>query len=191
MSQVEAQAVPAPDPQVQEDEAHSEGSGAVEAVHAETDGEHEASDVVDVTSEGGTAESVAEEKPAEDDADVAKDTEPASADMPKENTQPATSPPASPAKKVTAKSSISVKPPAGKTAGGPPTPLVKKVRVISVKTTMKAACARHAQSINAAHRSSIRARLGLVPSRLHLPGPRRQPRLPPERRLRPPLSRSL
>ena len=130
MAEVETQPVPVSDPQLQEDEIRSEGSGAVESAHPETDGEHEATDVVEAASEAGTAESVAEEKAAEDAGVEDKTVEPAAADMPKENEKQVASPPTSPAKKITAKSTINVKPPAGKTAGGPPTPLVKKVRIM-------------------------------------------------------------
>lgn len=168
----------------------SEGSGAVEATHHETDGEHEASDVVDAASESGPAESVTEEKPAEVATNGEKDAEPAAAaDMPIEDAKPAASPPTSP-RKIKAKPSINFKPPAGKPAAGPPTPLVKKVRVISGRASMKPACARHAQSMNATHRSSTRARLGLARSRLHPPQrrPLLLPRLPGHR-LRPPHSR--
>ena len=64
--------------------------------------------------------------------DVVEESEESEEDESKEDevkeTTPTTSPPTSPGKKITAKPSVSVKSPAGKTAPGPPTPLVKKVR---------------------------------------------------------------
>ena len=138
MAEVEAQAPP---PALQEEEVQSEGSGPVDA-HPETDGEHEATDVVEAStepehSEAEPAESVngdkpdengVEERPGENGATDEEHSAAPAEEMPKENAT--VSPPASPAKKITAKSSISVRPPPGKPAGGPPTPLVKQVRGI-------------------------------------------------------------
>ena len=111
----------------------------MDAAQTETqaaDGEHEATDVVEASSEPEPAPTVEEGKPAgngvadEKDGVDAEPPAPAPEDASKEEAKqptPATSPPATP-KKITARSSIAVKPPAGKAATGPPTPLVKKVR---------------------------------------------------------------
>lgn len=127
MAEVETQAPP---PALQE--VRSEDSDPVDATQAETDGEHEATDVVEAHFEPEPVES--EDKPVENShgVDTTEEAVPVEEDAPKENAKATTSPPASPAKKITAKSSISVKPSAsGKTAGDPPTPLVKKVSATS------------------------------------------------------------
>ncbi len=123
MAEVEAPLSP---PAPQEEEILSEGSGPVDA-QPETDGEHEATDVVEACSEP-EAGSVAEEKPSEDgENSISEESDAPADDMPKENTKEVASPPTTPSKKITAKSSFSVKPSSAGKAGGPPTPLVKKV----------------------------------------------------------------
>lgn len=93
-----------------------------------TDGEHEATDVVEAPSEPEAADSVAEERPSEDGENgVPEESDALVNDMLKENAKDAASPPTTPSKKITAKSSISVKPPSAGKAGAAPTPLVKKV----------------------------------------------------------------
>lgn len=152
----------APPPILPEEEVQSEDSGPVDA-HAETDGEHEATDVVEASSEPEPAESGAEDKPAEnglDGLEEEKDAPAPAEDVPKENEKETTSPPVSPAKKITAKSSISVKP--SKTASSPPTPLVKKVRATSVPLA-QGVCVLTTAVGTALRRSSTRAHLGLAP----------------------------
>ena len=121
-----------------------EGSGRVDEAPAEiqtTDGDHEATDVVEASSEPEPAPDVEDDKPAENgvaDEKVATEPqhelEPVADGAPKDEEAsvkqptPTTSPPTSPARKITAKSSVSVKVPASKAAGGATTPLVKKVR---------------------------------------------------------------
>lgn len=118
-----------PPPVQQQEEITSEGSGPIDATHSETDGEHEATDVVEAPSEPEEpADAVAEETPVENGVSEGGEKDAVVDDVPKENMKEATSPPASPARKITAKSSISVKPPSSKAVGAPPTPLVKKVR---------------------------------------------------------------
>lgn len=124
MAEVEAPLSP---PAPQEEGVLMEGSGPVDA-QPETDGEHEATDVVEAPSEPEAAGSVAEEKPSEDGENgVPEESDAPVDDMLKENAKDAVSPPTTPSKKITAKSSISVKPPSAGKAGAPPTPLVKKV----------------------------------------------------------------
>nr|VWO94297.1 Protein kinase domain-containing protein [Ganoderma boninense] len=124
MAEVE---VPLSPPAAQEEEILSETSGPVDA-QPETDGEHEATDVVEAPSEPEAAGSMAEEKPSEDGENGVPEESDAPVDeMPKENVKDAASPPTSPSKKITAKSSISLKPSSAGKAGAPPTPLVKKI----------------------------------------------------------------
>ena len=141
MADVEPVDLPPPAPQ--EEEVLSEGSRPVDEAQPEmqtTDGEHEVANVAEAPSEPEPADSVEEEKHTENGVDDGRngvEEEPASStaapaeDAPSAEVKqptPAASPPTTPSKKITAKSSINVKPPGGKAASGPPTPLVKKVR---------------------------------------------------------------
>ena len=196
-----------------------EGSGRVDEAPAEmqtTDGEHEATDVVEASSEPEPAPDVEDDKPAENGvADEKVATEPQHEPEPvadgalkdeeesvKQPT-PTTSPPTSPARKITAKSSVSVKAPASKAAGGATTPLVKKVRDTSTSHNIApphppaqrpeyARCSHtpslpHLRTRPRAHRLRSSTRASLAPARS-------SPRLPPPGRLllpRPPNPRRL
>ena len=166
MADVELQ-VPPMSPQVGE-ALSEEGSSRVDEASAEmqtTDGEHEATDVVEASSEPEPAPDVEDDKPAENGvADEKVATEPQHEPEPvadgalkdeeesvKQPT-PTTSPPTSPARKITAKSSVSVKAPASKAAGGAPTPLVKKVRDTSTSHNIAPPLPpRNAQNTRGAH----------------------------------------
>lgn len=123
MAEVEAPLSP-PAPQ---EEVLSEGADLVDA-QPETDGEHEATDVVGAPSDSEAAGSVAEAKPSENGENgVSEESDAPVDEITQENAKEAASPPTTPSKKITAKSSIFVKSSSASKVSGSPTPLVKKV----------------------------------------------------------------
>ena len=130
MSEIEAQ-----DPTLVEEE-HSEEHGDVteqehteETQHQEEHGEHAQPDAADVLSEEGEGhvadgDEVVEAEPKSPEPVVESAAEVTAEDA----KEKAPSTPTSPSKpKVTAKPTVTTRVPAGKTAGAPGTPLVKKV----------------------------------------------------------------